>query len=113
MDVNGFIFHINNSAAKNSQDRGVTEAHKMLLVDWVYLDDMKNEFQIYDSWKDLNDDSSEFVQFLKQYCEYDGEWPECVNKEKISFSMRKLKILGLLFCDGDKYEKTEELFDLA
>ena len=44
MDVNGFIFHINNSAAKNSQDRGVTEAHKMLLVDWVYLDDMKNEF---------------------------------------------------------------------
>ena len=103
MNVSGYICHINNVASQ------ITD----LAADWVYLDDMRIEFLNYKSWKELNNDNSELVVFLKQICKYDGQWSECISEQHIHFSMRKLKILGLLFCDGSKYEKASQLFDLA
>lgn len=41
------------------------------------------------------------MKFLKEYC-----WDEKVEK----FNVRNLRIMGLLMCNGDPDETTEELF---
>ena len=77
----------------------------------VYRYDIKNitfeslgrEFSSHKSWKDLSDPSSLFVQFLKNTVTEESN-PDLIN-------VFKLRVLGILWCNGEALEKATELYD--
>ena len=54
----------------------------------------------HSSWNDLNNEDSDFVKFLREYC-----------SEGDDFSIFKLRCIGILYCDGSHHEKASELYD--
>jgi len=65
MDVNGFIFHLNEAIAHCAKQENVQEVRKM---DYIRLMDVQYGFKLYKSWGALQDQQSELVQFLTSYC---------------------------------------------
>lgn len=52
--------------------------------------------------------------FLHEYCKYEGKMiTEQRKEDEVIFDEMKLKVLGLLWCDGDLTEKAKELYDIA
>lgn len=71
----------------------------------VSLKCLQEAFKNHKSWAALNNKDSELVRFLKETC--DGE----VSGDDLRFSSFKLRILGLLWCEGNPKEKAPELYD--
>ena len=62
-------------------------------------------FKPHDSWNALNDENSNLVKFLNEICK------EEENPEHNKFSCHQLRIMGVLWCEGDAKEKVHELYD--
>ena len=58
---------------------------------------------MHNSWKDLKNPDSELVKFLNEFCG--------VENMPNHFKPSKLRILGLLWCEGSPKEKVVELYD--
>ena len=57
------------------------------------------------SWKDLKDPDSKFVRLLNNVCQY--------KDQQNVFDIFRLRLLAILWCEGDDEEKLEELYDLV
>ena len=73
-------------------------------LETVCLECLQVSFEMHDSWKDLKNTDSEFVKFLNEFCGVEGQ--------QNVFKPNKLRILGLLWCEGSPQEKVTELYDL-
>lgn len=67
MDINGFIFHVNQAmhydwCEKNDPHLNIKK------LDCVSLRALRKAFEDYSSWRDLNNDRSDFIQFLSKFC---------------------------------------------
>ena len=62
---------------------------------------MAKAFNSHSSWSALENENSDFVKFLNDFCVANGK-----------IETRKLKVLGVLWCEGKPSEKAEELYDL-
>ena len=72
MDVNGYIFHVNEAIADYASKANLTKEHQIRNIDFVCLESMVTAFGQYTSWKDLADEQSDFVLFLQSNCAYKG-----------------------------------------
>ena len=99
MDVNGYILRI-----KEAMQMGDMEAD-LWMIDTVTLASLQKAFKPHTSWDALQDEESKFVKFLNETCAAEKE--PCLNK----FSTHQLRVLGLLWCEGDAKEKAHELYD--
>jgi hypothetical protein len=93
MDVNGFM-HLVREGSKSKN---------LWRIQTISLSAMAEAFKNHDSWKDLQNSESKFVQFLKEVCGDDED------AEKLSIF--KLRLVGLLWCLGDPLEKATELYE--
>ena len=110
MDVNGFIFHINEAINMYCESEGIITPHAKAHIDFVQYKYLKQEFSKYTSWKELNNPKSHLVLFLHKQ-KYDGELTGALKKDEIILDELRLKLLGVLLCKGDAIEKSQELFD--
>lgn len=101
MDVNGYILRI--KEAMQSQD----PAKEIWYIKTVTLSALQTAFKPHDSWNALNDENSKLVRLLNETCACDEE----DEPEKNKFSCQKIRVLGLLWCEGDAKEKVHELYD--
>jgi len=98
MDVSGFIMHI--KEAEHDSNPGVA----LQDIKSVSLEALSTEFKKYDSWKDLSDKDSKLVKFLDKHCYLTKNEPNI-------YSPIKLRLLGILWCQGTAEEKSTELYD--
>ena len=102
MDVNGYMNLLKKACKITHPDKAEHE------VKDVSLTALREVFSKHKSWSALNDEESEFVRFLEATCEFlCSEVPE-----ETHFSTRKLRALGLLWCEGDPNEKVVEFYDI-
>ena len=69
----------------------------------ISLESFYEAFEPHESWSDLSNPISDFVQFLNDSCGIKGQ-PNY-------FSSIKLRILGILWCSGSSDEKILEFYD--
>ena len=62
---------------------------------------MADAFDLHATWHDLKDPESQLSQFLASACGEDGK-----------LMINKLKVLGILWCDGEPEERVDEFYDL-
>tara|TARA_B110000285_G_C14752894_1_gene436017 strand:- start:9 stop:533 length:525 start_codon:yes stop_codon:yes gene_type:complete len=98
MDVSGFVMHI--KEAEHDSNPGIA----LQDIKSVSLEALSTEFKKYDSWKDLSDKDSKLVKFLDKHC-------YLVKNEPNIYSPIKLRMLGILWCQGTAEEKSTELYD--
>lgn len=105
MDVNGFSQHVKEAMKIYQPDK------ILLQITSVNLESLQKAFKNYNSWKDLNNKESEFVQFLNEVCPHTSDNP--YDQEGINiFNVNKLRLLGILWCDGSPKEKSFEFYDV-
>lgn len=82
------------------------------------LQALAQEFQNFASWSELQDQNSNFVQFLRDTCVITDEEVRQqipVESEGTDFTefidLKKLKVLGILLCEGKNEERVFELYD--
>ena len=116
MDINGFSLRIK-QAKKAYADR--TGQTRYELIDEINISDLYAAFKAHDSWKDLSDPKSEFVKFLRLACtcndkDEDGnaEKEEEHKEDDPHLDLFKLRLIGLLWCDGSPKEKAFEFYDM-
>ena len=75
-------------------------------LEYLTLESLANQFvNNHPSWKDLRDPNSKFVRLLNNVCQYK-------DRENV-FDIFRLRVLSILWCEGDDEEKLEELYDLV
>jgi hypothetical protein len=79
-------------------------------IDFVTLDCLRQVFALYGSWDDLKNEDTQFVKFLIAVCPYNGIQAKKLNG--VVFDEKRLKLLGILLCNGDDQERAVELFDI-
>jgi len=99
MDVNGYILRVKEAMLMEGPGKELWE------IDTVTLASLQAAFKPHDSWNALNDEESNLVKFLNEICAAEEE------PEKNKFSCHQLRVLGLLWCEGDAKEKVHELYD--
>ena len=104
MDVNGFVMHLKEAMKMETADM---EFNK---IKTVSLKSLQSAFKNFKSWNDLNNIDSEFVAFLNKNCKMDPD--EAEDQPENVYSVHKIRILGILWCDGDAKEKAIELYDV-
>ena len=105
IDVNGFCMHIKEAMKIYSPDKNLIQ------IKSVNLESLKKAFKNYQSWDDLSDSQSQFVQFLNETCAFETQNPYEESGVDI-FDSSKLRLLGILWCDGKPKEKAFELYDV-
>lgn len=111
MDVNGFIFHLNEAIANCAEKEGFRSVTQ---IDFIRLKDLQYGFKLYKTWGAFQDAQSELVLFLHKYCRYEGNMvSEERKEEEVIFDELKVKILGILWCKGSPEEKAKELYDIS
>ena len=98
MDVNGYVLKIKEAMKIDQPEKNIED------IDEVKLTSLMEAFKTHASWKDINNEDSTFVKFLNLACLAAGE-------DKNVFSTQKLRVLGLLWCEGDAGEKAFELYE--
>ena len=98
MDVNGYILRVKEAMQLEHPTKLLYEQ------DHVELPNLQLSFKVHESWNDLEDENSALVKFLNDTCVYD-KGPK-VNK----FCSWKLRVLGILWCEGSNKEKVFELY---
>ena len=100
MDVNGFM-HLVREGSKSEHPE--VDMKNLWRIQTISLPAMADAFKQHDSWKDLQNPESKFVQFLKEVCADD--------EDADKLSIFKLRLVGLLWCLGDPLEKATELYE--
>jgi hypothetical protein len=98
MDVNGYMLML-----KDAMKEEYPEETEVWRIKDISLNSLSNAFAKYESWKNLANPESSLGKFLLRVCYKD-------NKENM-LSVQKLRIVGLLWCDGDAEEKVPELYE--
>lgn len=111
MDVNGFIFHVNEAILAYCQENHITQKHAIAMVDFVKLQNLQKVLAKYTAWSDLNNPQSKLVMFLQQTCKYEGDMRVKVSMNDVLLDEAKLKVMGILFCKGSNQERAMEFFD--
>ena len=107
MDINGYIFHVNQAVHYDWSEKN--DPHfNIKKLEVVSLRSLQRAFEDYKSWRDLNNENSDFVRFLSKFCPEKCELDDSV-REHHFFSIHKLKMLGILHCQGGYSEKIKEL----
>ena len=102
MDVNGFVFKL--KEALNLELPKHEKARHIFEIKSISRESLAQAFSTHPSWKDLEDEKSEFVSFLNDSCGV---------KDKLNhFNVERLRTIGLLWCDGDVEEKVLEIYDV-
>jgi len=101
MDVNGYMMRMKEALTKELVKQ--PDVDQIWKLETVCLDCLQETFEMHDSWKDLKNPDSEFVKFLNEFCGVEGQTNV--------FKPNKLRILGLLWCEGTPKEKVVELYD--
>lgn len=97
MDVNGFMHLVQKGAKQENPEM------KIWHIKTISIQALATAFNKHDSWKDLKSMESDFVKFLMSVC--------CDDEDTSKLSIFKLRLIGILWCDGDKTEKVVELFE--
>ena len=111
MDVNGYIFHINNAIKNMANAQNITNTKQIYNLDYVKLSFLQKEFEKYPSWKDLLQGDSEFTLYLLSMCKYEGTSASEEDEDTV-LDEQKLKLMGVIWCCGDDNKKAHELFDI-
>lgn len=98
MDVNGYVLKIKEAMKIDQPEKRIED------ISEVKLTSLMEAFKTHASWKDINNEDSLLVKFLNFACLATGE-------DKNVFSTQKLRVLGLLWCEGDAGEKAFELYE--
>lgn len=103
---------MNNGRHPDFKQRNLVDS-EILGIKIVSLQALAEAFRRHASWKDLADSNSNFVQFLRDVCAIADE-----DKPQDSFDVEfidihKLKVLGLLHCEGSHKEKAFEFYDIC
>ena len=106
MDINGYNLLLKTARVNTYKDAN-PPIHEYNVKDIAYAE-LKDVFKNHESWNDLNDENSELMKFLKETCLYEGSPAEGAD---MRFSSHMLRIIGLLWCEGDTEEKVVEFFD--
>ena len=110
MDINGYQLLLQTArmntyaGQKNEND----EPYLLYEINDISWEQLKAVFKPYKSWAGLNDEDSEFMTFLRQTCLYEDS-PD--SGPDMRFDSFKLRVLGLLWCEGDPGEKVVEFYD--
>ena len=96
MDVNGFMYRIDQAKLLQSPDK----KDKLYLVRDIDFKNLAEAFKTHPNWKGLQDEGSEFSKFVKNTCEENG---------KICTFL--IRVIGILWCNGKAIEKAEELYN--
>ena len=111
MDVNGYMVLMQRAMRltyKSEPDR------PMWQIKHITLEAMQEAFKNNKTWTAALGQvkpPSEMIRFLNDTCRVDGS-PEFKDVDKNAYSVRKLKCVGLLWCDGSNKEKVVELYDM-
>ena len=70
------------------------------MVKKISLGAFAEAMKTHASWSDLNNEESDFVKFLRAEA-----------SEEDDLSVAKLRVFGILYCQGENIEKAAELFD--
>lgn len=116
MDVNGFCLHVREAVIQDLKNANVNLEQNHYNQSEVSLSSLQITFKNYESWAAFSDPSSAFVTFLKEVCP-PGETghikvdsAKAENDDDTWFDLHKLKLLGVLWCDGKPNEKISELY---
>ena len=71
---------------------------------------LKDAFKPYESWAGMQDENSDLMKFLKATC-LDEKSPDCGPDMK--FDSFRMRVLGLLWCEGSHEEKSIELYEIC
>lgn len=104
MDVNGYIRRIKECMAKEEPEN----SHALYLVGHISIETMAEIFKVHPSWSDLSVPESKLYKFIMSEMLMDKCSHDDVNPK---LSIRKLRAIGTLWCDGDPIEKTVELYE--
>lgn len=69
---------------------------------------LKEVFKPYKSWAGMQDENSDLMKFLKATCLHEDS-PDC--GPDMRFDSFKMRVLGLLWCEGSSEEKAIEFYD--
>lgn len=111
MDVNGFMVLIKRAMRltyKDEPDRPLWQ------IKHITHEAMLEAFKNNKTWSTCLGQiqpPSELISFLKDTCLVDDS-PEYKDIDKNAYSVRKIKCVGLLWCDGSHKEKVVELYDM-
>jgi hypothetical protein len=94
MDVNGYILLINGAVKIEAVK---PDANSEI----ISLEAMAASFDLHHTWHDLKDPDSDLSKFLAAACGQNG-----------GLAVNKLKVLGILWCDGEPEEKIDEFYDI-
>ena len=94
MDVNGYILLINGAVKIEAVK---PDANSEI----ISLEAMAASFDLHHTWHDLKDAESDLSKFLAAACGQSG-----------GLAVNKLKVLGILWCDGEPEEKVDEFYDM-
>jgi len=100
MDINGYALRIKEAMQIEANEAGATNIFN---IHTIKLATLQNVFELHASWSDLKNEKSDFVQFLNAVCAEEGS-PNV-------FSTTKLRVLGLLWCEGGDKEKAFEFYE--
>lgn len=100
MDVNGFM-HLVGEGSKSEHPEIAED--QLWRITTISCSAMVEAFKNHDSWSDLQDENSQFMQFLTSVCADD--------EDSTKISIFKLRLIGILWCMGDPIEKATELYE--
>lgn len=105
MNVAGFIYNVEGGRRYGLEDPENDDfADKDLKqVESYSSRGLDKQFSRHNSWVDLENESSELTQFLHKVCADDDD--------SSKLSIKKLRCLGILWCDGRPAQKVKELYE--
>lgn len=110
MDVNGFMVLIKRAMRLTYAD----EPDKPLWqIKHITLEALRESFKNNKTWSEALQDKTpptELIMFLNDTCRIESN--EYTDIPPTAYSVRKLKCVGLLWCDGTSKEKVVELYDM-
>lgn len=98
MDVNGFMLKVKRVMVEDNP--GVNRFN----IKTITFESLGREFSTHKSWINLTNPDSQFTQFLKNTM-LDEANPDLID-------VSKLRMLGVLWCNGEPLEKANELYDI-
>ena len=106
MDINGYQLLL--QTARMNTYAGEEPPLKLYEIHDISWGELRKVFKNYKSWAALNDEESDLMKFLKETCLYEDS-PE--SGDDMRFDSFKLRVLGLLWCEGGADEKSVEFYD--
>ena len=97
MDINGFIYRLQETIV----DENPHLAGELFKVNQITEKGMSHTFRSLPSWHDLDNPSSDLRQLIYDTC-----------GEEDKLSIHKLKLIALLWCDGNTTDKIDVFYNI-